>query len=737
MVNRTPTTTAKARKRHAQAAICVGVAVVLSLSEGWSRAAAESPGGSADQVPGSAPPVPVPVPAPSPVSAPAPAAPAPALAPARRPNETVVTAPPARPADNGDDQTAATSVINADRTPRAGESLPQLLSELPGMAVTRLGGLGASAFLSIRGSTWEQVRIYVDGVPLNLAAGGQVDLASIALGSIERIEIYRAMSPITAGTSALGGIVAITTRQPRVTAAEAEAGVGSFGTRFASAGASLASGPVRVYGAIHLLGVRGDFRYDWDNGTSSNPTDDQIRVRENNQLRQGDAVARAALALSTKRELQLSLSGIERQQGLPGYGINLASDANLTTQRGSVALIYTGRDDLGPGGRLRAEVYTLVTEERFRDPLHQLSFKPSDTRDRTTTVGVTVHGTRAVASWLKVAAIVDGRNEQLAPHDRRDGVETSGDTSSRRFGSAGIEADTWWERLRLGVIPSLRGELGRDVRSGRTAFDNFIPAGPPVTYSQLLGRVGLLQRPTDALTLKANLGRYARQPSFLELFGNNGFIMGDPDLKPEAAINGDLGAAWRKENPAGSLTVEGALFGAAVSDLIQFQQNAYGRSHPENVGRARILGIELCGDGRLGRHGRLIAQVTYTDARDTSTNTGSRGRQLPLRPRFRAYARPEIRAIDIGKVRTGFYADADITSGNYVDSANLDELPARFLIGAGASLEWPRAGLRLTASLQNLSNSLISDVAGFPLPGRALYVSLTGDTSHQEERIRP
>ncbi|HEY2901782.1 MAG TPA: TonB-dependent receptor [Polyangia bacterium] len=723
MVKRTAagTTTISAaaatRRRAARLLFSAG----LSLALWWSRSARAATGDSSPATDGAAP-----------VSPPATTA-----ITATPPYETVVTAPLAPPNASGADATAATSVITSDRTPRAGESLPQLLSELPGLAVTRLGGLGASAFLSIRGSTWEQVRIYVDGVPLNLAAGGQIDLASIATGSIERIEIYRAMSPISVGTSALGGIVSITTRQPRVTGGEANAGVGSFGTRFAGVGGALADGPVRLYAALHWMGVRGDFAYDWDNGTRNNPTDDQIRTRQNNQLWQGDAVARAAVALSTKRELQLSLAGIDRHQGLPGFGINLATESNLTTRRGTISLGYTGRDDLGPGGRLHAQVYTLLTEERFVDPLSQLSFKPSDTRDFTTTVGATVYGARAVTSWLKLAAILDGRDEQFAPHDRGAGVETAGDVATRLFGSAGIEADTWWQGLRLGVIPSLRGELGRDVRTGRTAFDDFIPAGVPITYAQALGRVGFLQRPTDALSLKANVGRYARQPSFLELFGNSGFILGEPTLKPETAINGDVGASFRQENSLGALSVDGALFGAAVDDLIQFQQNAYGRSHPANVGHARILGVELSADGGLGRHARLVGQVTYCDARDTSDNTSSRGRQLPLRPRFRAYARPELRAIDTGALRAGIYADADVTSGNYLDAANQVAVPSRLLVGAGASLEWPAGGVRLTASLQNLTNSFISDVTGFPLPGRALYVSLAGETSHLEERTRP
>ncbi|HEX4458709.1 MAG TPA: TonB-dependent receptor plug domain-containing protein, partial [Polyangia bacterium] len=154
----------------------------------------------------------------------------------------------ARPADAPvEDAAADASVISDDRTPRSGESVPQLLSELPGVTINRTGGIGSLALVSLRGSTWDQVGVYVDGIPLNSAQGGGVDLSTLPLGDIERIEVYRGSSPIAFGASALGGIISITTRAPRTTRADAELGLGSFGTWSAGAGGSWVSRRVRVY----------------------------------------------------------------------------------------------------------------------------------------------------------------------------------------------------------------------------------------------------------------------------------------------------------------------------------------------------------------------------------------------------------------------------------------------------------------------------------------------------------
>jgi vitamin B12 transporter len=636
------------------------------------------------------------------------------------PYQTVVVAPA--------DPAAASSVVTDDRTPRGGEDLPQILGELPGAAITRFGGLGSAAFLSLRGSTWEQVRVYVDGVPQNLAAGGDVDLSAIPLGAVERIEVYRAMSPIAFGASGLGGIVSITTRTPRSTGARAELGAGSFGTRVLGLDGSWAGSRVRVYAGAHALLSRGDFRYFSDNGTAFDPGDDAFLRRQNNQLSQTDGVVRAVWDLSGRRSLGASATVFHRQQGLPGFSIYRTSDATLGGVRGQATLRYQGREDLGPGGPLELLVYGSAAQQRFRDPLAEIAIAPADTRDLTTAAGATARASRSLGSWLRLSGIADARAERFRPTDLRQGAALSGAPAERLFGAAGLEADLWWRRLALELIPTLRLEAARDRRSGRTPF-GALASGPAPGELLLLPRLALVQRPSADLTVRANAGRYARLPSFVELYGASGFLVGNLDLTPEFAWNGDLGATFDHQGDGGGVTVEASLFGALVDQLIQFQQDAYGRAHPRNIGRARILGVESQVQGRLGQWGRLVTSLTYDDARDTSSSTASRSRQLPMRPRLRWYTRPELRGLALGPLRLGAYGDLDVTGGNYLDPANLVAVPRRLLVGAGAWVEWPRAGVRLLASAQNLGDSRISDVAGFPLPGRAFYLTLSASLS--------
>jgi iron complex outermembrane receptor protein len=634
--------------------------------------------------------------------------------------ETVVTAAP--PGKGREDDTAVASVITADRTPRAAETLPQLLSELPGVAVTRFGGLGAHSTLSLRGSSANQVQVYVDGVPLTAASAAIVDLGLLPLTGVDRIEVYRGASPLAFGSSAMGGVLSITSAPPERSGLGARAGLGSFGTRLLGADAAWAGARAQASGSVNVLSSRGDYEYLNDNGTLFNPRDDRRAHRENNALVQGDAALRGGLRLGGARRLAASLFLLRRAQGLPGAAQLRSTETSLETDRAIASAGYDGADDLGPGGRVRARAYGVLTEQRFADPLGELASSPTATRDVSSTLGATAEAKRHVRPWLRLSGVVDVRRERFSPHEtiraRRDAL-----AGGRLFGAAGLEADLWAPALDLDVIPSARVELARDDVAKPATISGRPAEVVPARYALPILRLGLVQRPRPGLALRANVGRYARLPTMMERYGTGGLVTGNPDLVPERGLNADLGAGWLFERGAARLRADGALFGALSRDLVAFQPGAYvGRYR--NVGRARTLGGEAALALLLHDLVHLLAQATYADVRDTSGSAASDGKQLPLRPRLRGYGRAELRGLPVGRYRAGLHADVDLTSGNHLDPANLVSVPARVLLGAGASFADSRSGLRLVATAQNLADARINDVQDLPLPGRALFVTL-------------
>jgi iron complex outermembrane receptor protein len=298
---------------------------------------------------------------------------------------------------------------------------------------------------------------------------------------------------------------------------------------------------------------------------------------------------------------------------------------------------------------------------------------------------------------------------------------------------AGAEALFRIDRLALEITPSLRAEGSQDMVSGRTVLGGFMPAAPPVVRLQPTARLSIVQHPHEALALKANAGRYARFANFTELYGDSGFIVGSPDLRPESGWNADVGAAWTWHGPRFAVRADGFFFANVVKDLVQYVQGSYGVSRAANVGQARILGVEAMAEVAFGPHARLAAQATFTDARDTTTVAAAANRQLPLRPRGHAYGRAEVRDLPLPwGLALGAYVDIDATGGNYLDPANLVRLDPRLLMGAGASLSWSRHA-RLVLSARNLTGSRISDFAGYPLPGRSFFATLKLSTHDRSE----
>src|SRR5262249_832590 len=105
------------------------------------------------------------------------------------------------------------------------------------------------------------------------------------------------------------------------------------------------------------------------------------------------------------------------------------------------------------------------------------------------------------------------------------------------------------------VQPQLRYEHASDFFGGLIGPGRIVlPTGSGASADLFPPRLGLTLRLRDDLPLKANGGRYARVPTFGELFGNQGSVIGNPDLKPEHGVNADVGFVYTPVTASGLLS---------------------------------------------------------------------------------------------------------------------------------------------------------------------------------------
>ena len=232
------------------------------------------------------------------------------------------------------------------------------------MVVARTGSTTELASLALRGSNPDEVLIYVDGVPLNIAEGGGVDISTLPLGDVERVEVYRGTTPLAFGESALGGVVSIVTRTPGTTRAQARAAVGSFGTMFGDLSAGGRVGRLRLYLGGHVYSSQGDYPITY-NLTPTNPANEVHSRRQNNDALEGNGVLRLALTLTGRRTLSLGAIGFGREQGLPGPAQQSVVDGPLSQRaRARVPAVRVPRRSRPRGTALGAG----LRERRTRPP---------------------------------------------------------------------------------------------------------------------------------------------------------------------------------------------------------------------------------------------------------------------------------------------------------------------------------------------------------------------------------
>ena len=188
--------------------------------------------------------------------------------------------------------------------------------------------------------------------------------------------------------------------------------------------------------------------------------------------------------------------------------------------------------------------------------------------------------------------------------------------------------DEWLASPRWLIIPSLRWDYNSE-------FGN-----------ELTGKLGTTYKITKDVRFKANIGTAYRAPTASELYFSwhhtpnarmDVQINGNPNLKPEKALNFDLGFEMEKDKTFGKIT----YFHNKVDDLINidtvmsrlpgFPPRMLATGTYRNIDSATMQGVELEARQALGGGFSVRGLYTYLDARD-----GKTGERLAGRPYHKA-----------------------------------------------------------------------------------------------------
>jgi outer membrane cobalamin receptor len=599
-------------------------------------------------------------------------------------------------ADASTDPTAAATVVDAKRFAGESKTVAELVTAAPGVAVNGYGGLGQLTTVSIRGSNPDEVRVFLDGLPLDTAGGGAVDLSRIPRAWIDRIEIVRGAAGATYGPGAMAGAVDIVTRRAAAGSWSATASGGSFGTFSGGVDGAVGGKSWGLLLAGAVDGAGGRFPYELDQTPSGSNPGTVALEREHDTFVNGGALAKLWATLGDAQlDTIVQVSGGRRD--LPGTASRSTPNDGQDDLRGG--LVTRLAQPLGAG--LDLELALTYREDRLDVRIAPFpEFRQQDHAGELSARLSWRTGPNALA--LRVA----GSAERLT-------LEGAGEHA--------------WGGASVALSDELAFAEGRLRLSAGARWDR---QGP---FDGLSARAGARWVLGGPVSVRASGGRAFRIPSFGELYLQQGLLLPNPALVPESSWTAD--AALVAEGRFG--LVSAGAFAQRYDDVIVYESLWQSRMRPFNEGPAVARGLELelasapfFGPAALSASAAYTRLATEILRGDHSTV----GNELPHRASHRLFARLSAAPGPLEVHGEAHYVAAQF--GDVENSAGV-RIPAAVTLNAGLSVRLARAPeLRLGLEARNLlDDRSLQDGFGYPLPGRMVLVTLR--TSSQQEIRTP
>lgn len=623
--------------------------------------------------------------------------------------------------------TSTATVIDTNSAIERVSDVAEMLQQSAGVTIKRYGGLGSYSVILVRGTSPNQVGVYLDGIPISSPVIGVVNLATLPLDSLERIEIYRGTAPLDLGADIGGAVNLITRSIPGGWGFGMSTSYGSFSTFKSDAFVGGTFGNLGGLLFYSRLQSQGDFEFEDDNGTPYNEVDDEKVKRKNNDFASDALLLKLNWNPFSNLTFFVAEDFYRKDSGLPGIGAFQAEEARLSTLRN---VLHLGVNYLAGKFELKSRLFWGYTEEEYEDPLGEIGLAVQDNLYITQTYGVIGSGRYFIGNHGVVAVFLQTSLEVFTPTDKLHDVDLQ--RTSRNSYGGGLQGEIYLFDTQLILVPTLKWERLDSHYSPSTTISIGLPTKETDASDNFFSpHFGIKWLPLDWLAFHGNVGRYWRAPTFYELFGDRGSVIGNPDLEVETGVHYDIGAtiSIKKRGYLDKLSASYAIYYLQLNDLIAFVQNSQRTAKAENIGEAEILGHELTLETHIFRFVNLTAAYTYQQALDRSDLPYLHNRPLPGRPRNELHLGIALTQPRWGKVFYSF----DYMDGNYLDRYGYLEVPARSIHNAGVTIT-PTRQLSFTFEVKNIGNEQIYDVIGYPLPGTSYFGTVTYKYHHSPAR---
>jgi iron complex outermembrane receptor protein len=550
------------------------------------------------------------------------------------------------------------SVILPQEAPVGTDSVVDLLRTDPSLNLQARAGEGVQADLAIRGTTFEQSLVLVNGLRVDDPETGHLNLdIPVPLDAISRVDVLHGSGSTFYGSDAMGGAVNLLTNAPGAgLSVVARSGAGSYGSLEEHLRVGYAAGPV----AEQLTGSR-----DTSDGFMADRNYSSNALASESWLKSGLGTTDVLLAASDRP-----------------YGANQFYGPYNSWERTKAWLASIQQQF---GARTAASFGYL----RHTDEFVLLEGQPTFYENN--------HATTSYEGALRRTDEI-GKNSTLAY-----GLEESGDSihSFNIFQGA--------ESYALGVHARNQGAgyANLSLRALRRfslsvgAREEILSGGDSVFSPSAAAAFTL----TKTLRLRGSAGHGFRLPTYTDLYYSDPATLGNPALKPESSWSTEGGLDWKPAN--GRLTLTAVGFRLQETNAIDYSKRlpltAGEQWQAVNVPTLDITGAEASARVRLGA-------TEWIDLSYTAAHSGNLPANYLSKYAFNYAAQNAVFGW------TGQFGEVSAhTQVNVVQKTTQTAYPLW-----DASLARNTGSIRPYLRLLNLSNTGYTEIVGVPMQGRTV-----------------
>jgi outer membrane cobalamin receptor len=456
--------------------------------------------------------------------------------------------------------------LDTRTTPLLFNSVEDYLEQDPSVNLQSRAGNGVQSDLTLRGTTFEQTLVLVNGLRINDPETGHLNLdIPVPLEAISRVDILHGSGSTFYGSDAIGGAVNLITARPATTSVLTKAGFGNYGSEEQHLIAAYATKPF----AEQITGSRDTSDgFTTDRGYHSN------------------ALAAETWLASKPGATDILLATSDRPYGANQFYGDYPSWERTKGWFGSI------QQQLG------------------QRPNHQTAVDFGYLRH--TDLFVLFDGQPALYENNHVASNWEGalrRADALAPNTSLSyGLEADGDQiASSSLGEHGRNQGAGYANLSMNSLRRFSLSLG--------AREEIFSGGDQVFSPNLATSYTL----TSTLLLRASAGHGFRLPTYTDLYYSQPGVEGNPNLKPESSWSYESGLDWSPSG--GRLTLTTTGFRLQQKDSIDYSKYSLAASYQAtNVSNLNLTGAETALHLRLTGNQQL--EFAYTAIRAAAPPAG-------------------------------------------------------------------------------------------------------------------